>query len=121
LIKIISYCGLLCSSCPIYLATREPNELRKREMILGIIQACKEHYGIEYKYEDINECDGCITKSQRLFCGCANCKIRMCVTQKEIENCAYCKDYPCQDLKNTFEPESGAKERLDKIKDSLIN
>jgi hypothetical protein len=121
MIATISYCGLLCQSCPIYLATRETDLSKKQKLISEIIRACKEHYGIEYKYEDINDCDGCTSDIGRLFIGCKDCKIRTCAVQKGIENCAHCDDYPCDELNKTFEAGSGAKERLDTIRISLKN
>ena len=119
--EIISYCGLLCKSCPIYLATRETNVSRKQEIVFEIIHACKEHYGIEYKYEDINDCDGCTSDTGRLFIGCKDCKIRKCAAQKGIENCAHCDEYACDNLLESFKSDPGAKERLDMIRDSFRN
>jgi len=119
--EIISYCGLLCQCCPIYLATRETDISKKQEMIFEIIRACKEHYGIEYKYEDINDCDGCISDTGRLFIGCNNCKVRKCAVQKGVENCAHCDEYVCNDLAELFKSEPGSKKRLDMIRNSLKN
>ena len=119
--KIISYCGLLCQSCPIYLAARETNELKKQELVSEIILACKEIYGIEYKYEDINACDGCTADTGRLFIGCNNCKVRKCAVQKGVENCAHCDEYVCNDLAELFKSEPASKERLDTIRNSFIN
>ncbi len=119
--EIISYCGLLCQSCPIYLATREIDVLRKQKLVFEIIRACKEHYGIEYKYEDINDCDGCTSDTGRLFIGCKNCKVRTCAIQKEVENCAHCEEYACDNLLESFKSDPGAKERLDMIKNSFKN
>ena len=53
--EIISYCGLSCQTCPIYLATRETNKKRKEKIIYEIIDKCKELYGLDYKFEDIND------------------------------------------------------------------
>ncbi len=60
---MISYCGLICQTCPIYLASKETDKKRKEKIIYEIIDKCKELYGLEYKFEDINDCDGC--KSDR--------------------------------------------------------
>lgn len=115
----ISYCGLLCQGCQIYLASRETDKSKKGEMILGIIRSCKEYYGIEYKYEEINDCDGCKAESGKLFIGCADCKIRSCVIDRGFANCAYCKEYPCDNLKELFKTDPNAKIRLDIIQSSL--
>lgn len=114
--EIISYCGLTCQNCPIFLATRETNRAKKENIIYNIINMCKEHYGIKYRYEDINDCDGCKSKNDRLFFGCKNCKIRKCAIERNIDNCAYCDEYPCEQLSEIFKTDPGAKTRLDAIR-----
>lgn len=88
-------------------------------MITDIIGMCKSYYGIDYKYEDINDCDGCKSESGRLFFGCGNCKIRKCAIKKRIDNCAYCKEYACEELLEIFKNESEAKTRLELIRKSV--
>ena len=116
---IISYCGLDCHACPIYIAGRETDHAKKEKMIYEIVLACKEHYGVDYKYEDINECDGCKSESGRLFFGCSDCKIRKCAVEKGIENCAYCDEYACNNLMEFFKSDPGAKTRLDEIRSNI--
>lgn len=117
--EVVSYCGLLCQGCPIYLATIETDKIKKDKMIMDIIDMCKKHYGIEYKYEDITDCDGCKSDSGRLFFGCKNCRIRECVIDKGFVNCAYCEEYACDQLQEIFETEVNARKRLDEIRSSL--
>jgi hypothetical protein len=117
--EIISCCGLICRTCPIYLASVETDVKIKEKMIRDIIEACKLHYGTEYKYEEINDCDGCKSGSGRLFFGCKDCRIRECVNKKEIDNCAYCKEYPCSKLLNFFKLDEEAKTRLEEIRSNL--
>ena len=97
--ELISYCGLICQNCPIFLATRETNKVKKESMIRDIINMCREHYGIEYKYEDINDCDGC--KSEN------------------VDNCAYCDEYTCEKLSEIFKTDPKAKTRLDTIRHKI--
>ncbi len=108
-----------CQTCPIYLATSETNKKRKEKIIYEIIEACKEHYGLEYKFEDINDCDGCKSENGKLFFVCSYCEIRKCAIEKEIENCAYCKEYACDNLTNLFKTDPSAKVRLDEIRATL--
>ncbi|MBN2592409.1 MAG: DUF3795 domain-containing protein [Sedimentisphaerales bacterium] len=110
----LAYCGLICRTCQIYLATREPDEEKQYEMRANIAQEIEKHYGRETKPEDVDDCDGCRTDGGRLFC--TDCQIRMCAIKKGIANCAYCRDYPCEALENLFTTDSGAKERLDAIR-----
>lgn len=115
----LSYCGLVCGTCPIYLATREQNEEKKRKMRIDIARQIKEHYGQDAKPEDVTDCDGCKTEDQKLFSGCKNCLIRKCAIKKELENCAHCGEYPCDKLQEFFTTDSEAKDRLDKIRNTL--
>jgi len=118
--EIISYCGLSCQTCPIYLATRETNKKRKEKIINEIIEQCKELYGLEYKFEDISDCDGCKSESRKLFFVCSYCEIRKCAFEKEIENCGYCNEYACDNLTSLFKTDPTAKVRLDKIRSNII-
>ena len=115
--EIIAYCGLICHTCPILLATREKNDEKRAKMRAEIAQAIKEHYGVEHKPEDIVDCDGCKTKSGRLFC--KDCEIRKCAREKNIENCAYCSKYACEKLEKVFVTDPEASKRLDEIRSRL--
>ena len=117
--EIIAYCGLYCHSCPIYLATREENDQIRNKMRGEIAEQIKEHYGWEYRPEDIIDCDGCCTESDRLFSGCSQCQIRKCARKKRVENCAYCDEYACEKLEEIFQMEPDTRKRLDEIKSRL--
>ncbi|UCD00259.1 MAG: DUF3795 domain-containing protein [Phycisphaerales bacterium] len=110
----LAYCGLICQSCQIYLATREPDEEKRCKARVDIAQEIKKHYGQECKPEDIGDCDGCMTEGGRLFS--TDCPIKICAVEKGIENCAYCRDYPCEALEKLFTTDPGAGERLDAIR-----
>jgi hypothetical protein len=113
----LSYCGLICEKCSIYLATREQDPKTKRQMRIDIAQQIKEHYGQETRPEDVGDCDGCKAETGRIFC--TGCEIRICAVEKGIENCAYCSDYPCKLLEKLFTTDLDAKKRLDAIRNTL--
>jgi len=113
----ISYCGLNCDTCSIHLISRESDPYIKQKMINDIIVACRKYYNIEYKYEEIIGCDGCKFTNGILFPGCSNCKIRECAVLNEVDNCAFCIDYACNNLSEMFKLDPSAKERLNKIKE----
>ena len=117
--ETIGYCGLNCQTCPIYLATREKDKDKKYKMRAEIAQQIKELYDQEYKPDDISDCDGCKTEGGRLFSGCHNCHMRKCASKKRIGNCAYCQDYPCEELEKLFATDKDARMRLDAIKSRL--
>ncbi len=120
----IAYCGLNCIKCPIYLATREKDPKKQRQMREQIARDIKKHYGIESRIEDVTDCDGCTTKNGKLFSGCQKCQIRKCAREKGIENCAHCSEYACEKLEKFFNSggklvEVDARKRLDEIKARL--
>jgi hypothetical protein len=60
--EIIGYCGIVCYDCPILIVTRRRDDtMRKR-----VAEMLTEHYGREYRPEDIC-CDGCPSSSARLW------------------------------------------------------
>ncbi|MFA5238165.1 MAG: DUF3795 domain-containing protein [Phycisphaerae bacterium] len=120
--EMIAYCGLNCSTCQIYLATRETDLEKQRQMREQIVIAIKKYLGEEKRVEDITDCDGCKAQGGRLYSNCRNCQIRKCASEKGLENCAYCGEYPCEKLSKFFDSEgeqAGAKKRLDAIKAQL--
>ena len=120
--EMIAYCGLNCVTCQIYLATREKDPKKQREMREGIARYIREHFDPKTRLEDITDCDGCKAQSRRLYSGCHKCQIRKCASEKDLENCAYCSEYPCEKLSKLFDSgsvEPDAKKRLDAIKAHL--
>lgn len=115
----LSYCGLICQTCPIYLATRELDEEKRYKMRVDIARQIKELYGQEFKPENVTDCDGCKTQGGRLFSGSKNCYMRKCSRRKRIENCAHCNEYPCEELEKLFTTDPDAKKRLDEVRSGL--
>lgn len=117
--EVISYCGLICQTCPIYTATRVEGTEEQARLRAEIARQCREHYGMEYDAEDITDCDGCRADEGRLFSGCKNCRIRKCAREKGLENCARCADYACPDLQAFFAKDPAARIRLDEIRNAV--
>jgi hypothetical protein len=117
--EMVAYCGLICQTCPIYLATRQENTEEQEKMRVEIVRLSRECYGMNYELVDITDCDGCGTDSGRLFSGCKNCFIRKCARQQGLENCAFCTEYVCEQLGAHFKTDLTAKKRLDEIRSSL--
>ncbi len=110
---MISYCGLLCDSCRIHLATLEKDESRQKSMRIEIAKICREQYGMNVVYEDITDCAGCRAPDDSVFSGCRCCDIRACAHIRTLESCARCSDYPCQKLERIFQEDPGARLRLE--------
>ena len=114
--SMISYCGLACNTCPIYLATIERDELRKQQLRKSIAKQCAEQYNLKLHLEDITDCDGCRANTGRLFSGCIECEIRKCAIEKKIKTCAFCSDYACEKLEKHFLLDPEVRKRLEQIR-----
>jgi hypothetical protein len=112
--KMVGYCGITCSDCPVFIATQRNDDVERRR----VAEIFTKQYGTEYKPADIN-CDGCPNGSPRIFSYCNVCDIRKCGKEKHVENCAHCGDYPCEKLSKVFAGYSKAKETLDDIRSRL--
>ena len=117
--EMISFCGMTCYKCLIFLATREKDTEKQRQMRAEIAQKINEIYKEKMKAEDVTDCDGCKAEEARLFSGCKKCEIRKCAKGKAIENCAHCGEYVCKKLQKFFAIETDAKSRLDVIRNAL--
>ncbi|AZR74847.1 hypothetical protein BBF96_06535 [Anoxybacter fermentans] len=110
---MVGYCGLLCNECPVFIATiNNDHEAR--------VELAKKYSNekCQFEPEDIY-CVGCHEIDVENSKMCSACKIRACGVKKEVENCGWCNEYPC-DLISEYVPEdSKERKRLDKIKSNL--
>lgn len=102
--QIIAYCGLVCSSCPVFLATKNDDDAARKETA----DFFSKKFGLDFKPEDVN-CDGCLCEGGRLIAHCSICEIRKCCREKGHKNCAVCKEQPCGHLSKFHELSSDAK------------
>jgi len=108
--RMIACCGLVCSSCPAYLATQNDDDIAREKAVAFY----SDKLGLNLKSEDIN-CDGCLSKGGRLLALCQSCDIRDCCNEKSIDNCAFCEEQPCEKLKKFHELSSHAKDCFDTL------
>lgn len=110
--KIVAYCGLVCSSCPAFLATQNDDDAAREKTAAYYAQK----YGLNLKPEEIN-CDGCKSETGRLIGYCSACEIRKCNRDKDLDGCAVCDASPCEKLLkfHEFSPEARA------AYDALVN
>jgi len=82
-------CGLDCFNCPCYMANGS-EEIRKQIMSAA-----------QVSHEDA-ACRGCRNEGGiapiRHAYGHGPCRVYRCVSQKGIESCATCPDFPCDNL-----------------------
>ncbi len=108
---IIGACGLLCSECEAYQATRANDA----KAIARIAASWSEKYGVQIPASNV-WCDGCMTPGTRRCGHCAECEIRACVVSRGLSNCAECDYYLCETISKFFESQPLAKHRLDRIR-----
>lgn len=111
--KLIAPCGIDCSECTTYIAT-QANDDTYRE---AAAKRIREQYKISINKEDIN-CLGCLEPGKHIGY-CAVCKIRECSVQKDVESCAQCDTYPCEDLASFHKHAPEAKEYIEKLRKEL--
>jgi hypothetical protein len=121
---MLAYCGLDCSGCPIYRATRVEDPQAQKRMREAIVVQIERLYGMKCRVEDITDCDGCAAVGGRLFAGCRMCGIRPCAQEKGFESCAPCSEYVCAKLQEFFDHggkllDMDAKNNLDAIRRGL--
>jgi hypothetical protein len=109
---MIAFCGLSCTDCGAFLATQK-NDDRERKRVAKLWVEKK--IGVDIKPADIN-CDGCLSKSGRLWRRCDVCPIRKCGLERHVKNCAYCTDYICRHLEQFLSSFPNAKSNLEEIR-----
>jgi len=112
--KMIAFCGLVCTDCGAYIATKNDDNEKREE----VARLWSKEFNKEFKPKDIN-CDGCLDLEGRLFGYCNECEIRKCGLENKVKNCAYCEEYACEKLLKFFKMASAARESLDSIRKSL--
>lgn len=107
--EYISYCGLLCNECPVFIATAENNEELKEKLAKDY-----SNENCQFLKEDMN-CYGCFSEKTGNSKMCVNCNIRNCADSKKVKNCSYCYEYPCSHIDTYVREGSENRKRLDNI------
>ncbi|MBN2379956.1 DUF3795 domain-containing protein [candidate division WOR-3 bacterium] len=111
--KIIAFCGLECSACPGYIATKNDDDEARAKIAVEWSKA----YNADIKPEYVN-CDGC-TMEGRHIGYCDECGVRKCASARDVENCAHCENYPCEVLEAFLKMAPRAKANLEEIRKNL--
>ncbi|HOU07836.1 MAG TPA: DUF3795 domain-containing protein [Caldisericia bacterium] len=109
--ELYARCGLDCSKCDAYIATKNNDTKLKAE----IAKKWKAEFGFDAKPEDIN-CVGCSLEGAHIGY-CNECKVRSCANSKGVENCAKCDSYMCETLKEFVNFAKEAGKNLEELKD----
>jgi hypothetical protein len=109
--ELVAYCGIVCTACPTYQATRNNDNKAKAR----IAEDWSKQYQHSFKAEDIN-CAGCLANGKRQIGYCSVCEIRKCGVNKKVLNCGCCAEYPCEKLSNFLTRAPRAKEKLEAVR-----
>lgn len=89
---ILSYCGMRCDLCLAF----EPNVTAHPENRQLISDGWHEYFGFRIPPEKIF-CEGCRGSSHETID--KDCPVRPCVIARELNHCARCDDYICDQLR----------------------
>ena len=91
---MIAKCGCNCTRCPTYKENLPTFEARQR-----CSWGWKTYIGVNLSPEKLRLCDGCFARDEDKPTRYLNCIIRKCALRNGIDNCAYCANFPCEELK----------------------
>ncbi len=111
--EIIACCGLVCSVCPAYVATRSG----ERDALKRVAAEWRELFGMPDIAADDVACDGCLARDGRLWAHCADCAVRTCAMRRSVTNCGHCPDYACEKLEVVFDYVESAQVPADDFQD----
>jgi hypothetical protein len=109
----IAYCGLDCTTCPVYIATQTSDRALQEKTA----REWSELYSPYTHRNDLRAeemvCDGCKAAEDRVFLGCRACAMRACARGRKFDTCAECDRFEsCEPLNGFFTQAADAKERL---------
>jgi hypothetical protein len=111
-VRVVAYCGLVCSECPAYIAT-QADDLAAKEIVL-------EKWRIEYNHPGMTiadvTCDGCATVGGRLGGHPPVCSIRVCAKERAVRHCGACSDYACEKVSGLLDAVPPARALLDELR-----
>ena len=109
--RVVGRCGFRCDLCPAYKENTNTSAERERASTGWL-----SHFGVEVPPEKIR-CRGCLADESAGFeFHDPHCPIRPCVTGRELETCASCKECPCDKLEPRL---SGFEERARHERDKI--
>lgn len=111
---MISCCGINCSKCDAFIATRENNDEKRS----AVAKLWSKQFNSDIKPESIN-CIGCISNEGPIFGYCEVCAIRKCNQEKNIPNCAHCAEFACDTIEGLFKMVPECRKNLEEIRGNL--
>lgn len=112
---IVSCCGIMCSECPVYIATERDDDSIRKYLAMQYTQD-----GAVFYPKDIN-CHGCHTVSADHNKFGKGCEIRKCCKAKRVKICAECTEYPCSKIEEYVPEGCEHRDRLEEMHDALYS
>ena len=108
--RMIARCGLICTDCGAYRATRTMDKAAAKK----VADEWSKAFHVKVKVQDV-WCDGCLVGGKKCK-HCGECEIRACAEKRGVANCAKCADYGCAKLSAMFQMVPQAKATLDGLR-----
>ncbi|MEN6521770.1 MAG: DUF3795 domain-containing protein [Armatimonadota bacterium] len=108
---VIAACGLICSNCEAYIATKANDA----ESITRVAKEWSAQFDADIKPESV-WCDGCMTDGERKCSHINECRIRTCAIERGLANCAGCSDFGCNKIKEFLSAAPEAKSTMDALR-----
>jgi len=89
----VAKCGCNCFNCPTYRDNINSLENRSR-----CSAGWEKYLNIKLSPEKLRACDGCSIADSARNVYYLNCKIRKCAIINNLDNCAFCSEFPCDEL-----------------------
>lgn len=109
--EIIAACGLVCSNCEAYIATKTNDS----DAIARVAGEWSAKYGADIKPEYV-WCDGCMTEGDKKCGHVGECQIRACVIERRLANCAGCSDFGCGKINELLNAAPEARKTMDSLR-----
>ena len=98
----LAACGLDCNECASYKVKME-QDVKSAEAMLPWFRSqglIGENEGAEAVVRKAPFCTGCWNIADDCFwVGCNKCNLRICCTEKQINHCGECCEFPCKPYK----------------------
>ena len=85
----LAYCGIYCEQCAAKVAFEEQNLKHIEAMPFKITKIAVD----EQDNLSVFDCECCKGR-----CICGPCRIKDCATQKAVQSCAECHEFPCEHI-----------------------
>ncbi len=111
--QIVARCGFRCDECMAYAANN-----RSRDDQARVASAWSKYFGLKISPEKIR-CNGCFgERCAEYDLPESSCAVRACVTERGMNTCADCYDYPCEKIESRM---NGVEEVIRRFREKITH